>query len=181
MKIKFNYILYIAFPFLLILFLTKCKDEGVKPNNCEATGICDVMTCKIDGTNWVADCNKDAFFGCDPVSCIYSKELDQLGINGGSFVEPTIGIGFLTDSSISELGFHRLLYMAVLYCSHCDPKNIDKDPYYLDTMYLAGKQIEILKFDTIQRVIEANFNYRAIEYTSLDTVYITDGYFKLTY
>lgn len=61
-------IFYILLFSLFIICSCNTKDEAVKPiPDCSEKGMCEIMTCKVDGKDWYSDCKPDLFFGCDPV------------------------------------------------------------------------------------------------------------------
>lgn len=170
--------------FFLIILSISCNsiDDGIKPTpDCSEKGSCNIMTCKVKEQNWKADC-VSGFYECDPVTCYFYKKDSLLTIFGESLTEPLsnirLGIQF-KDSLIGHFGLIDSL--RILVCPNCNPNKPNYNFYHLDSTYNSKNQLEILKLDFTTRTIEGKFNIRVIEHQIHDTIYISDGYFKLTY
>ena len=132
------------------------------------------VTCLINGEGWKAKCNS-GLFGCTPYDCRYyqkgSHAIEFSASNSNS--ESRIFFGVTSNQGGVILGKNQLHAW----------KNSYNDPepcgwYYTDST--RPRELYILSIDTVNRIIEGEFNYTAVGECG-KVVEITNGYFKVDY
>ena len=156
--------------------LSCCKKEDPKPE--PDPNVADHMTAIINGEEWEANCEPSwPGLGCRKVNCQYYVDTKGFEIiAGGDFL--TIAFsknsGGGIDTGANTLPFRR----KVIICSQPKCGEISKI-FDMDTTFL--NQLFILGIDDDDKIIEGEFNFRAVSEDKTDTILIESGYFRTNY
>lgn len=163
---------YIAI-LLLGLFLTasSCNKNQIPDENKDWN----VLEWTVDGERYKAECEGDPLFGCDPVDCQYYHDTKTLNFHGSSLELWTIKINIYRHLNITG---NNYISENDIVGVHDSGLNSNCWDYFVDTSFHYS--IVIVDLDTMSKNIEGNFEFTGIN-NCLDTVKVTDGYFKLTY
>ncbi len=146
--------------------------EGIEPKQCKW----EIFTCKINGEDWCANCEDEPLFGCSPVDCQFYPDTKFFSIVASN-ENPKSAINF--SSKPIQLGDRNLLKYRMVYgCSGCNLGDSCGE-IKLDTTQLH--RLNIIQIDTINKLIEAEFNFSAYDSICNNLISITDGYLKVSY
>ncbi|MEZ4827247.1 MAG: DUF6252 family protein [Bacteroidia bacterium] len=167
--------------FFVLLLFAACEREAPQPTDpldllppATQTGE-NTLGFLLDGEPWTpnrifqGDYRKsDGRFGITARYVLFDENGDHAGSNFGigSITVPIYGEG------IYELTNYGNLSAVIVYFEDCSE--------YWSTSEIPG-QLNILKLDTINRIISGTFYFRAVNKKCLDTLNITNGRFDVSF
>lgn len=153
-----------------LVFIIGCTTEEPDCEDCFDGEV----TCLVNGEKWEAQC-ESGLFGCTPYNCRYyqndSKAVEFSASNSNS--DSRIFFGVTSNQGGVRLGENQLHPWKNSYN--------DSEPcgwHYTDST--KPRNLDILSIDTLNRIIEGEFNYTAVGECG-NVVEITNGYFKVDY
>lgn len=161
------------YPILLsALFLAASCSKGDLPK-CEECYEGEVR-CLINGQEWKAKC-ESGLFGCTPYQCRYYQTSDKAieVIARDNHNKSTLFFGVTSKQGGIRVGLNSLFPWRHSY-------RVDDGCGEYATDTISPHELTILSIDTVNRIIEGEFNYTAVGECG-KVVEITDGYFKVDY
>ena len=133
----------------------------------------DIFRCEIDGVPWEAGCESNNIaWGCIAIDCQYYEDSGGFEL-GASNTSQDNGISLRKSSSSGGLVLGSNNLSRATYGLNQAGISYNMNPESLGN-------IELISIDTIKKLIECNFSFKAYS-TGGDSVVISNGYFKVKY
>jgi len=164
----------------IFILAVSCKKENINPEPEHK----DIFQCKVNGELWKPT-GEDGFFGFDKILDVYFDNtfLNAISISAKRIINDqdgnnledqkmNIGIGLNNpeQDSIFLIGLGNI-YSDFLHCGR----------YYRDTTFISENKLILQPIDTINKIIKGSFNFKAVNQDCQDTIYVSEGFFKLKY
>ena len=161
---------------LTSVFISSCEKSNERCENSH----CDVLTCKIDGVSWAPYCESSGLFGCSSIRTRHYKDFDSEYL--------------YIRADNSNIPNSIIMFVYLFNDSHPNLENINSsnNPYidgnrditctYFSIDTLVGQDFTLYQIDLENRTVEGRFEFSVEnECDNTDKVFISDGYFNLSF